>query len=341
MDFNTSKNIGFRYHETDFRFVAYYKEGSWDKGSLTSDSMLHIHEGSTAVHYAQQCFEGMKAYKTKDGRVLLFRPTENYKRIKKTAERLLMPAPSEELFFRAIEETIKANLKWIPPYESNASLYIRPLLIGIGENLGLKPAPECMFRVFVSPVGPYFSDGKIQPITLFITNYDRSAPKGIGAYKAGANYIAGYLATKEAKENGATEALYLDPIHNKYIDEAGSANIVLYMKDKSFITPLSDNILRSITRISLMELAEKELGLTTMERKIDFLQEVAHVEEAGACGTAAIISPIGKIIYNKKEYLFYDQGKSVGPIMSKLHSLLVDIQKGNKEDTYNWTYKII
>lgn len=240
--------LGFQYKKTDFRFRAVWRDGAWNEGEMISDEFIAIHEGAPSIHYAQQCFEGMKAQTAPDGRILLFRPDLNAQRMGRTAERLLMPHVPEEMFVRAVRDTVRANASWVPPYGSGASLYIRPMLIGVGENLGLKPAQSYEFRVFVSPVGPYYKTAGLGTIKLAVSEMDRAAPSGTGSYKAGANYAGGLLATKRAQELGANEALYLDSKERRFIDEAGSANIVVVLQDGTVVTPKSDAILPSITR---------------------------------------------------------------------------------------------
>ena len=333
-------DLGFDYIKTDFRYSALYENGEWSAGSLISDEQIVIHEGAPSLHYAQQCFEGMKAQTTADGSVCLFRPALNWERMNATAPRLLIPPVPEELFLNAIEETIRANYPWIPPYGSGAALYVRPMLIGVGENLGLKPAEKYEFRVFVSPVGPYYKDSGMAVISLAVSKFDRAAPNGTGKYKAGANYAGGLLATLNAQELGANEALYLDSAQNRYIDEAGSANIVIFTKDQKLITPSSEAILPSITRRSVMELAESELSLPTKARPIELRAEFANFQEMAACGTAAVIAPVGKIWFDNDWHTVFQGGESVGPIMSELYELLVGIQRGEKEDKFGWLYNI-
>jgi branched-chain amino acid aminotransferase len=330
-------NISFDYMKTDYRFVAQYQDGQWSDGELIEDEMMQVHEGSPALHYAQQCFEGLKAQTARDGRVLLFRPELNAERISTTARRLLMPDLPEALFMRAVEETVRANHAWIPPYGTGASLYIRPFYVGVGENLGLKPASKYEFRVFVSPVGPYYKGGGVSLISLAVTNFDRAAPSGTGHVKAGANYAGGLLSTKTAQQLGANEALYLDSAERKYLDEAGSANILLSMKGNRFVTPKSDAILPSVTRRSIMKLAEDELKLKTEERPVELMKELPEIEEMAACGTAAVISPVGQLWVNDQWYKFYKNGEEVGPIMQQLYDSLTQIQQGEREDIYQWT----
>jgi len=332
--------LGFQYIKTDYRFTAMYQNGEWSDGGLVSEEEMSIHEGAPSLHYAQQCFEGMKAQTAEDGRILLFRPQLNCERMKRTAPRLLMPEVPDDLFLRAIEETVRANYAWIPPYGSGASLYIRPMLIGVGENLGLNPAQKYEFRVFVSPVGPYYKDAGLAVISLAVSEIDRAAPNGTGSFKAGANYAGGLVATRKAQKLGANEALYLDSAEHRYIDEAGSANIIIVMKDGRLVTPASSAILPSITRRSLMELAAKNLKLDTEERPIDLRAEFGQFEEAGACGTAAVLSPVGKIWFDNKWHNIYQDGQTVGPIMQELYDLLIGIQKGEIVDQFSWLYEI-
>ncbi|MDH5560170.1 MAG: branched-chain amino acid aminotransferase [Deltaproteobacteria bacterium] len=334
------QNLGFEYIRTDFRFVAQFKDGKWSEGGLIESENMEIHEGSPAIHYAQQCFEGLKAQTAKDGRILLFRPRLNSERMNQTAKRLLMPEVPKDLFMRGVFETVRANQPWIPPYGTGASLYIRPLLIGIGENLGLRPAKRYEFRVFVSPVGPYYKGSGLSVISLAVTDIDRAAPLGTGNVKAGSNYAGGLLATRKAQELGANEALYLDAKTRVYLDEAGSANILLAMKGNRFVTPQSEAILPSVTRKSIMILADKELGMKTEERPVNLLKEIDEFEEVAACGTAAVLSPVGKIWVNDRWYPFYGNGVKVGPVMQKLYDLLTQIQKGERPDNFGWTVSV-
>lgn len=333
-------NLGFAYLKTDYRFKAVFKDGQWSRGELVSDSMVSLHEGSPVLHYGQSCFEGLKAQTAEDGRVLLFRPELNEQRLSESAERLLMPPVPSELFMRGIEECIAANASWIPPYGSGASLYIRPVLLGVGENLGLRPAPEYEFRVFVSPVGPYYKSGGLNSISLAVIDIDRAAPLGLGHYKVGANYAGGLLATKKAQALGANEALYLDPKERRYLEEAGSANIVLKYKGNKFATPKSSSILPSVTRRSIVSLAEQELGFEIEERAIDFLAEKDQIEEMGACGTAAVLSPIGKILIDGTWHKIGQTAEEPGPVMRDLFGRLTKLQKGEREDPYGWTHPV-
>jgi branched-chain amino acid aminotransferase len=334
------KNLGFEYTKTDFRFTAKYSNGQWSEGELITDEVMHIHEGSPALHYAQQCFEGMKAQTAVDGRILLFRPEMNCERMRNTADRLSMPEVPEELFLRGVTEAVRANTAWVPPYGSGASLYVRPLLIGIGENMGLRPAPEYEFRVMVSPVGPYYKSGGLSVISLAVSDFDRAAPHGTGDVKAGANYPGGLYATRKAQELGANEALYLDAAQRRYIEEAGSANIVISTTSNKLITPKSAAILPSITRRSIMDIARVDLGMETEERAIDLREELDTFVEVAACGTAAVLSPVGKIWFDDAWHNFYGNGEEVGPVMQKLYDGLCQIQNGEREDGYGWTVEV-
>ncbi len=330
-------NLPFNYRKTDYRFLATYKNGDWNEGKLIQDNEIHLHEGSGSLHYAQQCFEGLKAYCTEDERILLFRPLENAKRMQRTAKRLLMPVVATEFFLQAVKKTVQANQAWVPPFGFGASFYIRPLLIGVGEMLGLTPAPEYQFRVFGSPVGPYFTAGKTTPIKLYLAqSFDRAAPQGIGSFKAGANYVAGLWIRKEAAKKGANEVLYLDSKHNRYLDESGATNIIILTKEGKLITPKSNSILPSITRQSAMHIAKEKLGLQTEERAIDFFKEIDNFAEIGACGTAAVLAPVEEIICDKKSYKF----NSSAPILQEIHKTLTEIQQGISEDIYGWMHPI-
>ena len=331
------QNIGFQYHKTDFRFIARHENGSWNKGELTDDNYIHLHEGSGSIHYAHQCFEGLKAYSSPEGKILLFRPLENARRMQKTARRLIIPEVPDELFLRAIKETVYANKKWIPPYGTGASLYIRPVLFASGKMLGLTPAPSYEFRVFVSPVGPYFSSQKFQPIKLYLTTeFDRAAPNGIGSYKAGANYASGFYTKKIAQEKGASDVLFLDAKNQQYLDETGAANIIILTKDNQLISPNSKSILPSITRRSILEIAKKKLNLEIVEREINFFDEIENFAEVGICGTAAVLTPISEIISDEKNYQFLAGFEK----MEKLYRELLAIQQGEKEDIFNWVLNL-
>ena len=331
------KNLGFSYIKTDYRFIAHWKEGKWDNGELTTDSTLHIHEGSTALHYGQQCFEGLKAYRCKDGSINLFRPDQNAKRMQNTCDRLLMPQVPTELFIRACKEVVKANEKWLAPYGSGATLYLRPFVIGVGENIGVRPAPEYIFSVFCCPVGAYFKGG-MKPSNFLVTDYDRAAPHGTGGVKVGGNYAASLLPHELAAERKFADAIYLDPKTHTKIEEVGAANFFGITRDNKFITPLSPSILPSITKYSLLYLAKERLGMETIEGDV-YINELDQFAEAGACGTAAVISPIGGIQYGDDFHVFYSETE-VGPITKRLYDELTGIQFGDVEAPEGWIVKV-
>ena len=331
------KNLGFSYIKTDYRFIARWKDGKWDSGELTTDSTLHIHEGSTALHYGQQCFEGLKAYRCKDGSINLFRPDQNAKRMQNTCDRLLMPQVPTELFIRACKEVVKANDRWVAPYGTGATLYLRPFVIGVGENIGVRPAPEYIFCVFCCPVGAYFKGG-MKPSNFLVTGYDRAAPHGTGGVKVGGNYAASLLPHELAAERKFADAIYLDPKTHTKIEEVGAANFFGITHDNKFITPLSPSILPSITKYSLLYLAKERLGMETIEGDV-YINELDQFAEAGACGTAAVISPIGGIQYGDDFHVFYSETE-VGPITKRLYDELTGIQFGDIEAPEGWIVKV-
>ena len=331
------KNLGFSYIKTDYRFIARWKDGKWDNGELTTDSTLHIHEGSTALHYGQQCFEGLKAYRCKDGSINLFRPDQNAKRMQNTCDRLLMPQVPTELFIRACKEVVKANEKWVAPYGTGATLYLRPFVIGVGENIGVRPAPEYLFCVFCCPVGAYFKGG-MKPSNFLVTDYDRAAPHGTGGVKVGGNYAASLLPHELAAKRQFADAIYLDPKTHTKIEEVGAANFFGITHDNKFITPRSDSILPSITKYSLLHLAKERLGMETIEGDV-YINELDKFAEAGACGTAAVISPIGGIQYGDDFHVFYSKTE-VGPITKRLYDELTGIQFGDVEAPEGWIVKV-
>ena len=331
------KNLGFSYIKTDYRFIARWKDGKWDNGELTTDSTLHIHEGSTALHYGQQCFEGLKAYRCKDGSINLFRPDQNAERMQNTCDRLLMPQVPTELFIRACKEVVKANEKWVAPYGTGATLYLRPFVIGVGENIGVRPAPEYLFCVFCCPVGAYFKGG-MKPSNFLVTDYDRAAPHGTGGVKVGGNYAASLLPHELAAKRQFADAIYLDPKTHTKIEEVGAANFFGITRDNKFITPRSDSILPSITKYSLLHLAKERLGMETIEGDV-YINELDKFAEAGACGTAAVISPIGGIQYGDDFHVFYSETE-VGPVTRRLYDELVGIQYGDVEAPEGWIQKV-
>ena len=331
------KNLGFSYIKTDYRFIAHWKDGAWSDGELSTDSTLHINEGSTALHYGQQCFEGLKAYRCKDGSINLFRPDQNAKRMQNTCERLLMPQVPTELFIRACKEVVKANEKWVAPYGTGATLYLRPFVIGVGENIGVRPAPEYIFCVFCCPVGAYFKGG-LKPSNFLVTDYDRAAPYGTGGVKVGGNYAASLLPHELAAKRQFADAIYLDPKTHTKIEEVGAANFFGITRDHKFITPLSPSILPSITKYSLLYLAKERLGMETIEGDV-YINELDQFAEAGACGTAAVISPIGGIQYEDNFHVFYSE-TDVGPITKRLYDELTGIQFGDVEAPEGWIVKV-
>ncbi|TYA89331.1 branched-chain amino acid aminotransferase [Aggregatibacter actinomycetemcomitans] len=331
------KNLGFSYIKTDYRFIARWKEGKWNNGELSTDSTLHIHEGSTALHYGQQCFEGLKAYRCKDGSINLFRPDQNAKRMQNTCDRLLMPQVPTELFIRACKEVVKANERWVAPYGTGATLYLRPFVIGVGENIGVRPEPEYIFCVFCCPVGAYFKGG-MKPSNFLVTDYDRAAPHGTGGVKVGGNYAASLLPHELAAERKFADAIYLDPKTHTKIEEVGAANFFGITRDNKFITPLSPSILPSITKYSLLYLAKERLGMETIEGDV-YINELGQFTEAGACGTAAVISPIGGIQYGDDFHVFYSETE-VGPVTKRLYDELTGIQFGDVEAPEGWIVKV-
>ena len=330
-------NLGFSYIKTPWRFLATRKDGSWNEGELTEDNYLHIHEGSTALHYGQQCFEGLKAYRRKDGGINLFRPDENSKRMNRSAYRLRMPEVPENFFLDAVKQVVKANQEYVPPYGSGATLYIRPLLIGVGENIGVSPAPEYIFTVFCMPVGPYFKGG-LTPTNFIVSDYDRAAPNGTGAAKVGGNYAASLLPGYEAHQRKFSDCIYLDPETHTKIEEVGSANFFGITADNEFVTPKSPSILPSITKYSLLHLAQHSLGLTPVEGDV-YLNELDRFVEAGACGTAAVISPIGGIQNGEDFHVFYSETE-VGPQTKALYDQLTGIQFGDIAAPTGWIFDV-
>lgn len=331
------KNLGFSYMKTPWRFLAHWKNGSWDEGTLTEDNTLHISEGSPALHYGQQCFEGLKAYGRKDGGVNLFRTDENSKRMNRSANRLQMPDVPTEMFIGAVKQVVKANREYVPPYESGATLYVRPLLIGVGDNIGVHPATEYIFTVFCMPVGPYFKGG-MAPTNFIVSDYDRAAPRGTGAAKVGGNYASSLLPGEEAHARNFSDCIYLDPETHTKIEEVGSANFFGITHDDVFITPKSPSILPSITKYSLLYLAEHHFGMKTEEGDV-FVSDLDRFKEAGACGTAAVISPIGGIQTKDDFHVFYSETET-GPITKSFYDELVGIQYGDRPAPEGWIFEV-
>ena len=330
-------NLGFSYIKTDYRYISYYKDGQWDNGALVEDNVLHISEASTALHYGQQAFEGLKAYRCQDGSINLFRPDQNAARFARSCTRLLMPEFPQERFVEAIKEVVRANAEWIPPYGTGGSLYIRPLMIGVGDTIGVTPAPEYIFTIFVMPVGAYFKGG-LTPTSFVVSEYDRAAPVGTGAAKVGGNYAASLLPGKEAKKRQFSDCIYLDPLTHTKIEEVGAANFFGITKDNQFITPYSPSILPSITKYSLLWLAEHRLGMSVKEADV-YVDRLDEFAEAGACGTAAVISPIAGIQNGDDFHVFYSETE-VGPVTRRLYDELVGIQYGDVESPEGWIQKV-
>ena len=331
-------NLGFNYQETDKRFVANYKNGAWDEGALISEANISMSECAGVLQYAQTCFEGMKAYTTQDGRIVTFRPDLNAQRMEETCKRLEMPVFPKERFIQAVVDTVAANEAYVPPYGSGATLYIRPFMFGSSSVIGVKPADEYQFRVFTTPVGPYFKGG-VKPLTIKVSDFDRAAPRGTGHVKAGLNYAMSLHAIVTAHEEGYDENMYLDAQTRTNVEETGGANFLFVTKDNKVVTPKSDSILPSITRRSLMTVAKDYLGLEVEERAVS-LEEVAEFAECGLCGTAAVISPVGRIVDHGKEIAFPSGMSEMGPVTKKLYDTLTGIQMGRIDAPEGWIYVI-
>ena len=327
-------NLGFGYVKTDKRYVSNFKNGAWDDGALISDDTITISECAGVLQYAQTVFEGLKAYTTEDGHVVCFRPDLNAERLEQSAKRLEMPAFPQDRFVDAIVQTVKANIDYVPPYGSGATLYIRPYMFGSNAVIGVKPADEYQFRVFTTPVGPYFKGGA-KPITIRVSDFDRAAPHGTGHIKAGLNYAMSLHAIVDAHNQGFAENVYLDAATRTKIEETGGANILFITKDNKVVTPKSNSILPSITRRSLLIVAKEYLGLEVEEREV-YLDEVKDFAECGLCGTAAVISPVGKINDHGKEICFPSGMEEMGPITKKLYETLTGIQMGRIEAPKGW-----
>ena len=327
-------NLGFGYVQTDKRFVANFKDGAWDEGTLTEDPNIVLNECAGVLQYAQTVFEGMKAYTTEDGRIVTFRPDLNAARMADSARRLEMPVYPEDKFVEAIVKTVKANEAYVPPYGSGATLYIRPYMFGSNPVIGVKPADEYQFRILTTPVGPYFKGG-VKPLTIKISDFDRAAPHGTGHIKAGLNYAMSLHAIVTAHQEGYDENMYLDAATRTKVEETGGANFIFVTKDNKVVTPKSSSILPSITRRSLMYVAKEYLGLEAEEREIH-LDEVRDFAECGLCGTAAVISPVGKIVDHGKEICFPSGMEKMGPVTQKLYDTLTGIQMGRIEAPEGW-----
>jgi branched-chain amino acid aminotransferase len=329
-------SLGFGYVKTDWRYVSNYKDGAWDDGVLTEDANIVMTECAGVLQYAQTCFEGLKAYTTKDGKIVCFRPDLNAERMISSCDKLKMPAFPAERFIDAVKKVVEANREWVPPYGSGASLYLRPFMFGSDAVIGVKPAKEYQFRIFATPVGPYFKGG-VKPLTVRISDLDRAAPRGTGHVKAGLNYAMSLYNIVDAHEQGYDENVYPDSATRTYVEETGGANILLVAKDGTVVTPLSDTILPSITRRSLMYVAEHILGMKVEQRKVR-IDELSDFVECGLCGTAAVISPVGKIVDHGREIVYGME--DMGPVTKKLYDTLRGIQMGTIEAPAGWIFEI-
>ncbi len=335
-------NLGFAYQPTDFSYVCNYKNGEWGEGELTSDHTLRLSECAGIFHYCQEVFEGLKAYTTKDGEIVCFRPDLNAERMYDSAERLCMPPFPKDRFVEAVKEVVKANAAWVPPFGSGATLYIRPFMVATGEVIGVAPADEYQFRILVTPVGPYYSGG-VKPVKLKISEYDRAAPHGTGNIKAGLNYAMSLYPSVSAHAEGYADNMFLDPQTRTYVEESGGANILFVKEDGTLVVPQSftDSILPSITRRSLVHVAENMLGMTVEQRPVKFSEvEAGEFVEAGMCGTAAVISPVGQIDNGSESIVLKSGMETVGPVMKKLRETLTSIQDGEIEGPEGWVVKI-
>ncbi|MDY3108801.1 MAG: branched-chain amino acid aminotransferase [Lachnospiraceae bacterium] len=332
-------NLGFGYVQTDYRYVSHYKNGAWDEGTLTQDPNVVINECAGVLQYAQTCFEGMKAYTTEDGRIVTFRPDLNAQRMEDSALRLEMPAFPKDRFIDAVVQVVKANAAYVPPFGSGATLYIRPYMFGSNPVIGVKPADEYQFRILVTPVGPYFKGG-VKPLTIRISDFDRAAPNGTGHIKAGLNYAMSLHAIVDAHKQGYDENMYLDAGSRTKVEETGGANFIFVTKDGKVVTPKSSSILPSITRRSLMYVAKEYLGLEAEEREV-YVDELADFAECGLCGTAAVISPVGKIVDHGEEICLPSGMTEMGPTTKKLYETLTGIQMGRIEAPEGWIKEIM
>ncbi len=332
-------NMGFTYQVTDQRYVANYKDGAWDAGGLTVDDKIVLSEDAGVLQYSQSVFEGLKAYTTQDGHIVCFRPDLNAARMHDSALRLEMPPFPEDRFVAAVKEVVAANADWVPPYGSGATLYIRPYMFASSPVIGVAPAEEYQFRIFVTPVGPYFKGGA-KPIAVKVSDFDRAAPRGTGHIKAGLNYAMSLHAIVTAHKEGFAENIFLDPATRTKVEETGGANILFVDADGNLVVPKSDSILPSITRRSLVYVAEHYLGLKVVEREV-LLSEVSNFTECGLCGTAAVISPVGKINDHGREILFPSGMEKMGPVMQKLYDTLTGIQMGRLEAPEGWIFRVV
>ena len=333
------QHLGFAYHVPEKRYVANYRDGSWDEGGLSSDSNVVLNESAGILQYCQQVFEGLKAYRWKDGSIVCFRPDLNAERMYRSAAFLEMPSFPVERFLSALDEVVRANASSVPPHGTGASLYIRPYLFASGIVIGVQPAEEYQFRIFTTPVGPYFKGGAT-PIALMVSDFDRAAPHGTGAIKAGLNYAMSLHSHEIAKKKGFAENIYLDAAKREFVEETGGANILFVDREGRLVVPKSDSILPSITRKSLIYVAEEILHIPVIERPVRF-DEVPNFVECGLCGTAAVISPVGKIADHDREILFPSGMEKPGKITAKLYETLSGIQNGEIQAPEGWIRKIV
>lgn len=331
-------SLGFAYMPTDYRYVSWNKNGEWDNGELTTDANITMSECACVLQYAQTVFEGLKAYTTKDGKTVCFRPDLNAKRLAESCKRLQIPPVSEEQFIDAVKKVVKANEAYVPPFGSGATLYLRPFVFGYDSIIGVKPANEFQFRIFCTPVGPYFKGGA-KPITIRVSDVDRAAPHGTGDIKAGLNYAMSLYNIVDAHEKGFDENMYLDPQTRTKVEETGGANFIFITKDGKLVTPKSNSILPSITRRSLCYVAEHYLGMTVEHREV-YKDELKDFAECGLCGTAAVISPVGKIVDHGEEISFPSGMDEMGEYTKKLYDTLTGIQMGEIEAPQGWIVEI-
>ena len=331
-------SLGFGYIETDYRYLSNFKDGKWDEGAIITDANVTLNECACVFQYAQTVFEGLKAYTTEDGRTVTFRPDLNAERINASAARLQMPTLPEGKFLDAVKQVVKANEAWVPPFGSGASLYVRPYIMGTNAVIGVKPADEYQFRILTTPVGPYFKGGA-KPLTIRVSDFDRAAPNGTGHIKAGLNYAMSLYAIVDAHEKGFAENMYLDSATRTKVEETGGANFLFVTRDGKIVTPKSNTILPSITRRSLIQVAKEYLGLEAEEREIT-LEEVKDMAECGLCGTAAVISPVGKINDHGTEICMPSGMDEMGPVTKKLYDTLTGIQMGKIKAPEGWIVEI-
>lgn len=331
-------NLGFGYVQTDYRYVSNFTKGAWDEGVLTQDANIVLNECAGVLQYAQTIFEGLKAYTTEDGHIVTFRPDLNAERMMDSAARLEMPVFPKERFIDAVNQVVAANEAYVPPYGSGATLYLRPYMFGMNSVIGVKPADDYQFRIFCTPVGPYFKGGA-KPLTIRVSDFDRAAPNGTGHIKAGLNYAMSLHAIVSAHHEGFDENMYLDPGTRTKVEETGGANFLFVTRDNKVVTPKSNSILPSITRRSLVQVAQEYLGLEVQEREV-LLEEVQDFAECGLCGTAAVISPVGKIVDHGREICMPSGMDEMGPVTRKLYDTLTGIQMGRIQAPEGWIHVI-